>query len=217
MGVFRADFMDDGMRGLWDSMRPFDGDFRLYGGTALALRLGHRSSSDFDFATTLPVVDRDLPERIPWLKEGIMDVKGGPGMVDAHFQVNGQREIKITFIECGGLLAMPLRPAETSESNGIQVAHPLDLAVTKLEALANRGERRDAKDVASIASAWPEICREAVRKARRNEVEIARALSLAQLEADGDEAKRLSTLAVSLFRDEPELQPQASAQRSIGR
>jgi hypothetical protein len=41
---------------LWPELRPASQlGFVLYGGTAIALRLGHRSSVDFDFFTDQPL------------------------------------------------------------------------------------------------------------------------------------------------------------------
>jgi hypothetical protein len=36
-------------RALWPELGATPGAFTLYGGTALALRIGHRTSIDFDF------------------------------------------------------------------------------------------------------------------------------------------------------------------------
>ncbi|MBN2234816.1 MAG: nucleotidyl transferase AbiEii/AbiGii toxin family protein [Opitutales bacterium] len=41
-------------RMLWDNLHPFSG-FVLYGGTAIALQLGHRQSVDFDFFSNDPL------------------------------------------------------------------------------------------------------------------------------------------------------------------
>jgi hypothetical protein len=41
-------------RVLWPSLSQVPTGFVLYGGTALALRLGHRQSVDFDFFTSRP-------------------------------------------------------------------------------------------------------------------------------------------------------------------
>ena len=55
------------MRSLWEEMREMPADLRLYGGTALALYLNHRRSTDFDFATPKNAVEMKLCEKIPWL------------------------------------------------------------------------------------------------------------------------------------------------------
>jgi len=39
---------------LWQELGSTPESFKLYGGTALALRLGHRSSVDFDFFSNAP-------------------------------------------------------------------------------------------------------------------------------------------------------------------
>lgn len=43
-------------------------EFVLYGGTALALRLGHRRSDDFDFFSTATFDPAQLRARVPYLR-----------------------------------------------------------------------------------------------------------------------------------------------------
>ena len=46
---------------LWPELSPAaDLGFVLYGGTAIALQLGHRSSVDFDFFTEIPLNRKEL-------------------------------------------------------------------------------------------------------------------------------------------------------------
>ncbi len=54
MRKFRPSFdiLSSSQQALWESLRPAPAlRFVLYGGTAVALRLGHRQSADFDFFT----------------------------------------------------------------------------------------------------------------------------------------------------------------------
>ena len=44
----RLDVLPDEQRALWPALASVPDAFVLYGGTALALRLGHRTSVDFD-------------------------------------------------------------------------------------------------------------------------------------------------------------------------
>jgi hypothetical protein len=46
--------LPESQRKLWTELNQVPSEFVLYGGTALALRLGHRISVDFDFFTSLP-------------------------------------------------------------------------------------------------------------------------------------------------------------------
>lgn len=48
----RLDILPPSQRRLWDELKSTPRSFILYGGTALALGLGHRASEDFDFFAT---------------------------------------------------------------------------------------------------------------------------------------------------------------------
>ncbi|MBF0334499.1 MAG: nucleotidyl transferase AbiEii/AbiGii toxin family protein, partial [Alphaproteobacteria bacterium] len=45
----RLDILPPAQRRLWDALSAVPPEFVLYGGTAIALHLGHRRSVDFDF------------------------------------------------------------------------------------------------------------------------------------------------------------------------
>ncbi len=145
------EFMDTEMLGFWQRLEPLPGDLRLYGGTALALYLNHRESTDFNFATPLPVIDLDFIMDLP-LMEGA-HLEGGLGMVDAVIK-GDHRDLIITFMECGHLIPFPVRNPVFAP-NGIAVAHPIDLMTAKIEACISRGEKRDYEDIAAAFSAWP--------------------------------------------------------------
>ncbi len=156
----RDEFMDDDMRGFWAKLKgPLEGHLHLYGGTALALYLCHRESTDFDFVTTRGVVDIEFARRIPWLHGATLN--GGPGMVDAT--IRGQnRELQITLMESGPMVPPPVRPPIASKNN-VLVAHPYDLIIAKCIACVSRGASRDYFDLASAFEAWPRMGREAVK------------------------------------------------------
>lgn len=167
-------FMDPAMLRLWRRMKALPGGLRLYGGTALALYLNHRQSTDFDFATPEAVVDLEFIGRIEWLGGAVLT--GGPGMVDGVVE-GGGRAVMLTFMECGQLVPMPQYPPMAA-SNGIAVAHPVDLVAAKIEACVNRGASRDYGDVAAAFEAWPEWTRTAVGSlSERTPMEVARAFS----------------------------------------
>ena len=66
----RLDILPPAQLRLWPELRPATGlGFVLYGGTAIALRLGHRISVDFDFFSDQPL-DRDaLHAAFPFLAQ----------------------------------------------------------------------------------------------------------------------------------------------------
>jgi len=132
-------------------MKPLPGDFRLYGGTALALYLKHRKSTIFAFATPLPIVEFNFVMALQWMEGAHLE--GGAGMVDALIQ-GKHRELMITFIECGRIIPLPVRNPVTAP-NGVAVADPIDLMAAKIEACISRGEQRDYEDICAAFSAWP--------------------------------------------------------------
>ena len=61
----RLDILPDQQRDLWPKLAAVPPRFILYGGTAIALRLGHRISVDFDFYASLPLDLDGLIATIP--------------------------------------------------------------------------------------------------------------------------------------------------------
>lgn len=60
-------------RALWKELKPLQGmGLVLYGGTAIALRLGHRVSIDFDFFSNNPLNKQQLWKLLPCLQKGIL-------------------------------------------------------------------------------------------------------------------------------------------------
>ena len=55
----RLDILPKPARRLWDELATVPPEFVLYGGTAVALHLGHRQSADFDFFGNRPFGEAD--------------------------------------------------------------------------------------------------------------------------------------------------------------
>ncbi|MEF8823488.1 MAG: nucleotidyl transferase AbiEii/AbiGii toxin family protein [Desulfohalobiaceae bacterium] len=133
-------------RTLGEELATTPNHFVLYEGTALALRLGHRSSVDFDFFSSHPFSPADLQERIPYLRKE-QRIQSEPNTLTCLVQRRGE-PIKISFF--GGLdLARVDRPQRTV-NNGIWVASLLDLAATKLKVIQDRAEAKDYLDLARL-------------------------------------------------------------------
>jgi len=127
---------------------PFAGHFYLAGGSALALRLGHRVSVDLDFFSDVDEVgDDSRAEIVAALKqrratEVIEDAFGNLLM-----EVEGTH---VGFFSYGYPLLEP--PAEVL---GVRVAGLLDIGMMKLDALISRGARKDFYDLYFIAQQVP--------------------------------------------------------------
>ena len=122
--------------------------FYLAGGTALALRLGHRVSQDLDLFANIEILDDDLRHSIT--AELNQDHEVSPlqdSVLGLVLQVDGQ---PVSFFSYGYPLLAP-----TDEVSGTQVASILDIGLMKLDAIAGRGMRKDFYDLYFIASHIP--------------------------------------------------------------
>src|SRR5260370_42581762 len=68
----RLDILPPSQRRLWDEFAEVPLEFVLYGGTALALHLGHRQSVDFDFFGNRPLDPALLVSAAPLLSGAIV-------------------------------------------------------------------------------------------------------------------------------------------------
>jgi hypothetical protein len=132
-------------RRLWDELGRTPREFVLYGGTALALRLGHRRSEDFDFFSNNAFAPDVLRKAIPYLQ----------GAELSQFETNTLTAIvdrggpvKVSF--SGDLKLNRVHEPEIAQDNGIQVASLLDVAATKLATIQQRAQARDYEDLAAI-------------------------------------------------------------------
>lgn len=134
-------------RRLWNELRQTPPQFVLYGGTALALRLGHRHSEDFDFFSNSSFVTDTLRKRIPYL-EGAEISQIEANTLTAIVGRDGP--VKVSFF--GGLALNRVYDPDLTEDNEIQVASLLDVAATKLSTIQQRAQARDYEDIAAIVN-----------------------------------------------------------------
>lgn len=153
----RLDILPDEQLSIWKAFEASKlSGFTLYGGTALALRFGHRRSVDFDFFTGLPVTPDDVRHRLPWL--------------DEHFDLTLQLEVNTFVFTCRapgttengtvklsifGDLDLPVIEEPDVAPNGVSVASVKDLLATKLKFLNQRIEAKDYIDIIEILKRSP--------------------------------------------------------------
>jgi hypothetical protein len=130
---------------LWAELGGTPGGFVLYGGTALALRLGHRQSEDFDFFCNKAFDPSTLLDSIPFLKNAEI-VQLQHNTLTAI--VDREGPVKVSFFGAVGLNRV--QDPDVIEANGIQVASIIDLAATKLKTVQQRAQARDYVDIAAI-------------------------------------------------------------------
>ena len=124
------------------------GGFYLAGGTGLALHVGHRRSVDLDFFRETDFSVDELRNQLRGAKE-LRKLETARGTM--HLQLH---EIKVSFLYYPYPLLFPLQQFET-----FAVADPREIACMKLDAIANRGSRRDFVDLYVAAEMYglPEI------------------------------------------------------------
>jgi|LakMenE27Jul10ns_1017307.scaffolds.fasta_scaffold00070_3 hypothetical protein len=126
----RLEILPPVQRQLWPSLRGLAAaGFVLYGGTAIALRCGHRVSVDFDFFTTRPLERAALQRLLPWLESStvLQDQPGTFTVLSAGDAVR-QGGVKVSFF--GGLTIGRVAEPEPS-SDGVAVLLASGLTLTE--------------------------------------------------------------------------------------
>lgn len=132
-------------RALYPELSEVPGHFVLYGGTALALRLGHRPSLDFDFFTSEQVIPGDLLAQLKCLK-GCKILQNVSQTLTVLVNRNGS--VKLSFF--GALSLGRVGVPDKTPDNVIQVASLLDLAGTKAAVVTQRAESKDYLDFLAL-------------------------------------------------------------------
>ena len=141
------DVLPEAQRALWPALGDLPDSFVLYGGTALALRLGHRSSVDFDFSSSEPL-DVDALFELPCLA-GAEVLQREPGTLMVSTKPSGcLQPVKASFF--GGVDTGRVGDPQRTDDGVVLVASLLDLFGTKLKVLLQRVAARDYLDLAAI-------------------------------------------------------------------
>ena len=117
-------------------------EFILYGGTAVALRLGHRASVDFDFFAALEFDADTIYESIGFLNESMVVQKSANTLTCI---VDRSGPVQCSFFGVPKL--KKVGNPDRIESNGLQVASMIDLAGTKAAVVQKRAEAKDYFDL----------------------------------------------------------------------
>lgn len=130
---------------LWEELYETPEHFTLYGGTALALHLGHRKSIDFDFFSRVPFEPSVLMKSISYLEAAeTLDVSKN----SLTCRVDRDGKIKMQFF--GGLTLGMIQPRQQPNGAGFWVASLLDVAGTKVKVLPERSEAKDYIDIDAL-------------------------------------------------------------------
>lgn len=145
----RLDILPSAQRSLWPHLRGLPDDFVLYGGTAIALRLGHRESVDFDFFSDEPLTDarKDrLKAEFSFLRNA--EVIQSEADTFTLLAPIDQSTVKVSFF--GGLKVGRVAKPEKTDDEVACVASLDDLLAHKLKAIHDRAEGKDYQDIAEM-------------------------------------------------------------------
>ena len=145
----RLDILPIAQRELWpDLVRVQDEAFVLYGGTAIALFLGHRESVDFDFFTDRDFEPEDLLRKYPFLHKAEL-LQSQPNTLTAlTHDTEANRVVKLSFF--GGLSFGRLDDPWQTPDKILHIASLQDLLAHKLKVLLQRVETKDYLDIDAL-------------------------------------------------------------------
>ena len=143
----RTDILPLAQQQLWPELRPVKTlGYVLYGGTAVALRLGHRQSVDFDFFTSRPVDRGELRQHLPFLREAEVTQDNGN-----TFEVITASGVKVSFF--GGLDFGRTGESQETTDGVLLVASLADLMAMKVKVILQRSAAKDYQDIAAMVRA----------------------------------------------------------------
>lgn len=146
----RTDILPVAQQELWPLLAPAkDLNFVLYGGTAVALHLGHRTSIDFDFFNAEPLKKAPIESAFHFMRDTRRLQESENTLVVGAMMPAGL--VKISFF--GGLSLGRINDPLTTRDSVLLVASLEDLLATKLKAILDRAEAKDYLDIAAMLSA----------------------------------------------------------------
>lgn len=147
------DILPAAQRQIWPELRPAaDFGFALYGGTAIALRLGHRVSVDFDFFTEQPLEKEKLYEAFSFLSRSTV-LQDGNNTLVVNVPVAGEKDevVKVSFF--GGIGFGRVGVPQRTRDGVLFVASLDDLMATKVKTIIQRVNSKDYMDIAAMIKA----------------------------------------------------------------
>lgn len=146
----RTDILPPAQREMWPLLAPASAlAFVLYGGTAVALHLGHRVSLDFDFFRAEPLDKKQIEASFALMRDA-RTVQEDPNTLVIMVEMPSG-PVKVSYfgaIEFGRIN----EPLQTSDLT-LLVASLEDLLATKLKAILDRAEAKDYRDIAAMLAA----------------------------------------------------------------
>lgn len=137
--------LPEAQRRLWGELCAVPDEFTLYGGTAIALQLGHRSPTHFDFFG-YPLMDvTELERRLPFLA-GAAVIEREERKLTAIVDRGAPVTVSLVGVRRLPRFAQP----RIADDNNLKVASLLDVAGTKAMVLQVRVAAQDYVDMDAL-------------------------------------------------------------------
>jgi Nucleotidyl transferase AbiEii toxin, Type IV TA system len=207
-GVFkpRMEILPPAQQALWPGLRDsIRLGFTLYGGTAIALRLGHRTSVDFDFFSSAPLNRAVINATFPFMLRSTV-LQDQPNsltvLVPTDQSTQSQdvasepQQVKLSFFGTigFGLVSAP----DITDDKVLQVASLDELMATKLNVILQRAEAKDYRDISAMINAG---------------ISLAKGLSAAR-EMFGPNFQPSESLKAMVYFDDGDLQTLTQAEKT---
>ncbi len=149
----RMDVLPPAQQRLWAQLRPASSlGFALYGGTAIALRLGHRASIDFDFFTENALNRAAIGSAFLFVANStVLQDQSNTFTVNVPCGASDYDYVKVSFF--GTIGFGRVGEPETTADGVLQAASLDDLMATKLKVILQRAELKDYRDIAALIDA----------------------------------------------------------------
>ncbi len=138
---------------LWPELRLVAAHgFVLYGGTAIALRLGHRPSVDFDFFSEKPLDREAIHTAFPFMAQSMVlqDERNTLSVLVPYGDAE-HTHVKVSFF--GTIGFGRIGEPDVTEDGVLQIASLDDLMATKVKVILQRAEAKDYRDIAAMIKA----------------------------------------------------------------
>ena len=179
----RIDILPKAQQEIWPLLAPAPRlSFVLYGGTAVALHLGHRISIDFDFFRFAPFGKRELETSFPFMRDAETIAEDENTLVVNAMMPSGPVEVSFFGGMGMGRIGQPLQTRDST----LLVASLEDLLATKLKATLDRAEAKDYRDISALLSAGVSLERALGAFAKMYRKDAALALRAIGFFKDGD-------------------------------
>jgi hypothetical protein len=142
---------------LWPELAAAAGEgFVLYGGTAIALHLGHRQSVDFDFFREKPFDPDQMFRRLPFLRDSEV-LHSAPDTLTALVRRDPRDDGPVKVSLFGGMPFGRVGAPRRTPDGVLVVASQIDLLGHKLKVLMQRIEVKDYLDIDALLSSGEDL------------------------------------------------------------